>query len=83
MITTAMLFGVWAVLALYFVAFFLVRKPRAWMSLVWASACTGWPFAAAREQRWLGTNSSIAVVVVGLAFGVLGLGIVFTYESQR
>ncbi len=81
--TTLVLFLVWGLLALYFLAHFALRKPRRVLNLVWAAGCTGWPVMAAREHRWLAPLPAALVVVLGVGVGMLGLGIVGLYEAQQ
>lgn len=81
--TTLLLFAVWGLLALYFLAHFILRKPRRLLNLVWTLGCTGWPAMAAREHRWLSGLPATALVVIGVGVGMMGLGIVALYEAQQ
>ena len=81
--TTWLLFLAWGALGLYFLAYFVFRRPRRLLNLVWAAACSGWPVMAAREHRWLAAMPATGVVVVGLGFGLIGLGVVCLYEAQQ
>lgn len=81
--TTLLLFGVWGLLGLYFLAHFAFRKPRRLLNLVWVTGCIGWPVMAAREHRWLGGVSATILVVWGVWGGVVGLVIAGLYEAQQ